>query len=384
VRAALLEEQFKRYNRTIGGISVWAEDRLCSKAGNDLSQMLHNLSFCMNCSSHFLPMKCPVDPSNDGVFVREAYYLASVALLLLSSAFLGNYAANAANDPRKYVPQAKGRSKGSAASTVESAKNVSIVDSESISFEILAHGLLAKNKRVVLRTVDGLEEVKDQIRKQAGLEDVEDFDIIGMPSATKESTVVRDFASYCSENDGITLQLHDRHDFTSTDSNLRSSLDSYTTAQDNATDSDDEEDRQQQHVNSNSKRTFFSLGSQAQQSVIPLDTGAWHHTQDKTPSMFKGYFRRPNTTKKMLAVGVAAYNEECYTLKRTLESLQNGFSYKLDKKDFSPKDTAAGTEGGMVTGLGYYMSVLIMIDGKAVMSQSMGTYLGRIVLGEAG
>jgi cellulose synthase/poly-beta-1,6-N-acetylglucosamine synthase-like glycosyltransferase len=352
VNASQFRAQFAARNGSIGGLSLWAGTELCEIVGNDYSKMIIEEKICSRCpkTGVFKPMSCPV-PGNP--FVNEMLNLLAVALLLLCSA-LGGYLAGNAASAREAARTSKplpSLSKGNSTSNV----CVSNDNGKALRLQILGQGLLTKNCEVVLHSTKTLAELKEQIWQQLGLEGVKDFDILATDKETKESNKVVE--SFVDLNDRSILMLQDNQDFSTTGTK----------------------------VPVPQGRAFNrSLGSMAKTLVQPLRQGEWEHTQDKTPAEFKGYFRRPLTTKKMIAVGIAAYNEEAYTLERTLQSLHDGFAYKLGRKDFTlmqsvPESPATHESmGGMTSGLGYYMSVLILIDGVDVMSSSMGEYLEEL------
>eukprot|EP00935_MAST-01C_sp_MAST-1C-sp1_P001828 g1828.t1 len=378
INVTTLRQQMKLYGRSIGGISVWPETALCTPAGNELAQMIHELALCSNCPEYFDELLCP----RANGFVHRVIYLAVVAFWCLSCSTIGHWAGiRAARRVEKKRTQSP--SKLVAVEPGKGGKRL-------VTVSLLAQGLLAKNEEVTLHEVESLPELKQQIVAQTDLDASEDFDIVGTRVLSGETVVVDSFdvLSPPRKKEELTsIRVQDKSsDFgrgaspvLGEQGQTAAEVAGMTDEEDDMTDEEDDEAEDERRRRGGRRFNFAqSLGAQIDRLVTPLEVSEWQHTRDKTPAPFQTYFKRPDTTKKVIGVGIAAYDEESFTLERTLQSLEDGFTYKLNRKDFSVQDMPTVSEGGIISSLGYYMAVLIMVDGVEKMSSSMGLYLERL------
>jgi cellulose synthase/poly-beta-1,6-N-acetylglucosamine synthase-like glycosyltransferase len=367
INVTILREQMKLYNKPIGGISVWPETALCTPAGNELAQMIHELALCRDCPEYFEELLCP---RANGLLDR-VIYLASVAFWCLSCCALGQQMGIQA--ARRVEKKRKSQSQLLAVEPGNGGKR-------SVTVSLLAQGLLAKNESVTLHEVESLPELKQQIVAQTDLDASDDFDIVGTRVVSGKTVVVDSFDVLSpprGKEELMSIRVQDKSsDF------ARGQGAADLAGMMNEDEDDDianEEDEEAEEQKGGRQSDFArSLGAQIDRLVTPLNVSEWQHTRDKTPAPFQTYFKRPDTTKKIIGVGIAAYDEESFTLERTLQSLEDGFTHKLDRKDFSVQDMPTVSEGGIISSLGYYMAVLIMVDGVEKMSSSMCLYLERL------
>jgi hypothetical protein len=117
----------------------------------------------------------------------------------------------------------------------------------------------------------------------------------------------------------------------------------------------------------------------------------WYATIDKTPSVswpvsasanaaeqmaaqYVGtrYFQKPDANvvknRKLIAIGIPAYNEQRHELRRTLESLNECQGYKLIDQNYGPEYRCPVTKARLE---GYYTTAIIILDGLKATSGTM-------------
>jgi hypothetical protein len=92
------------------------------------------------------------------------------------------------------------------------------------------------------------------------------------------------------------------------------------------------------------------------------------------------YFEKPDwdvvRNRKIIAIGIPAYNEQRHELKRTLDSLSDCVGYKLIDQNYGGQ-----LQYDPVTNMrleGYYTTALIILDGLKATSESMQEYMEEL------